>query len=56
MINLVNLQETKRNYIWENVTDCIGSLAFKNNKDFKILYEFIQHRLKNPDPRFAHKK
>ena len=33
-----------------------NNVSFKNNKDFKILYEFIQHRLKNPDPRFAHKK
>lgn len=27
-----------------------------NNKDFKILYDFIQHRVANPDPRFAIKK
>jgi len=26
---------------------------FKDSKEFKILYHFIQHRIKNPDPRFS---
>ena len=27
--------------------------TFKGQKDFKILREFIEYRLQNPDPRFA---
>lgn len=26
--------------------------SFKENKDFNVLYRFLQHRQKNPDPRF----
>lgn len=45
-----NYSETKPLKILKQLKD---NSLMKNNQEFKILYNFIKHRQKNPDPRFA---
>jgi len=49
--------QTDFNYEERNPVKILEQLksnsSFKENKDFKILYDFIQYRIENPDPRFT---
>ena len=49
--------QTDFNYNEKNPIKILDELknnpSLKNSKEFEILYDFIEHRIKNPDPRFS---
>lgn len=59
-VQIENDIKTDFNYKEKNPVNILEQLKsnplLKNNKDFEILYNFIQYRMENPDPRQVSKK